>query len=163
MLDEYFSVLQFVIMHKSNAFQVNSTDVYAHLQRDQEIIYLTLCTSKVHNNDCGGRTCIILGVREVITGVNVSDKPDRVRARVWGCRPVPHPTGNGADTRQKKRGADNRSGPRTRNLKPAATHCAVCLQEILEPLSALSGRDNRWQRTYTHTYTFPPTLQARLS
>lgn len=111
MLDEYFSVLQFVIMHKSNAFHVNSTDVYAHLQRDQEIIYLTLCTSKVHNNDCGGRTCIILGVREVITGVNVSDKPDRVRARVWGCRPVPHPTGNGADTRQKKERSRQQVGP----------------------------------------------------
>lgn len=87
MLDEYFSVLQLVITHNANTFQVNSTDVYAHLQRDQEIIYLTLCTSKVYNNDCGGRTCIILGVRELSTGVNVSDKPDRVRAHVWGVGP----------------------------------------------------------------------------
>lgn len=87
MLDEYFSVLQLVITHSANAFQVNSTDVYTHLQRDQEIIYLTLCTSKLYNNDCGGRTCIILGVRDVSTGVNVSYKLDRVRARVWGVGP----------------------------------------------------------------------------
>lgn len=84
---------------------------------------------------------------------------DHVRWSCCGCWRVRHPSGNEADKRQQ-RGANKRLGPRTRNLKPAEAHWAVCLQEILEPLSVLSGRDNRCQQNL-HTHVRHPTHAAR--
>lgn len=106
-----------------------------------------------------------LGYREELTGVSVCLLSPTARVRVcFGCQSAPHPTGNWADwVWRRERRADNRFGPRAQNLKPATTHSAVCLQEILEPLSALSGCDNRWQQTcYTHnkTHTYLPTHAA---
>lgn len=86
---------------------------------------------------------------------------DHVRWSCCGCWHVRRPSGNEADKHQQW-GANNRSGPRTRNLKPAEAHWAVCLQEILEPLSVLSERDNRCQQTCVGICAIPPTLQDML-
>lgn len=49
---------------------------------------------------------------------------DQVRLSCLGCWHVRRPSGNEADKHQQRR-ADNRSGPKTRNLKPAETHCEL--------------------------------------
>lgn len=71
-----------------------------------------------------------------------------------GAGPRPSPDGKRS---RREQGCRQQAGvpEHGRNPKPGATHSAVCLRQILEPLSALSGRDNRRQQTCTHTPTHP--------
>lgn len=106
-----------------------------------------LCTSKIFRRKVCRWVCVV----PVTDGVSCPVVVLCVLAR-------PSPVGK-RGRQASTEGSEQQSGPRTRNLKPAEAHWAVCLQEILEPLSVLSGRDNRCQQTCTRICAIPPTLQ----
>lgn len=75
----------------------------------------SLCIYKIFKLNVFRSVSVVL----VIDGVG-----GQVRFWCLGCWHVRRPSGNEADKHQQGR-ADNRSGPKTRNLKPAETHCEL--------------------------------------